>query len=377
MTLVRRLRPNLQHRILYSLFLANSHISNSDDLLAPFTRRRRCILHVFSNARCCRCHREVFPVSIFHRRRRRRRRPFLLSFAAHAALPHEPDQMHVAHVAPFRRRNRRSIDILRGPDHFVRCFRKPHRFFSSSVVVRVVMSASPSSRRRRGKVCVLLTHRLSVLARSFRGLPGKPALVVSVTTSRTQTAAAIVVVVVPVFRSRVDQDGRDGAPRVPVHAADVDLSVKKVPHAKSNRGERRKKGQKKRERAREETLSLSLSLCSLSQQKRALRAPTTTTTATTTTKGTTTTTRRRPPLSDFFCGGEKGVEEFSLSIFRRRFGRTLFRLGLSSPQKQNKKAFPPARAPTRELTHDERARFYAKESAIITRSFFVCFWSRE
>jgi len=78
------------------------------------------------------------------------------------------------------------------------------------------MSASPSSRRRRGKVCVL-THRLSVLARSFRGLPGKPALVVSVTTSsRTQTVAAIVVVV-PVFRSRVDQDGRDGAPRVPVH----------------------------------------------------------------------------------------------------------------------------------------------------------------
>jgi len=64
----------------------------------------------------------------------------------------------------------------------------------------------------------VLTHRLSVLARSFRGLPGKAArLVVSVTTSsRTQTAA-IVVVVVPVFRSRVDQDGRDGAPRVPVH----------------------------------------------------------------------------------------------------------------------------------------------------------------
>ena len=221
---MRRLRPNLQHRILYSLFLANSHISNSDDLLAPFTRRRRCILHVFSNARCCRRHREVFPVSIFHRRRRRRR-PLLLSFAAHSALPHEPDQMHVARVAPFRRRNRRSIDILRGSNHFVRRFRKPHRFFSSSVVVRrVVVSASP--RRRRGKV--MLTHRLlSVLARSFRGLPGKPALVSRVTTSRTQTAAPPVVV--PVLRSRVDQDGRDGAPRVPVHA-DVDLSVKKVPN---------------------------------------------------------------------------------------------------------------------------------------------------
>ena len=122
--------------------------------------------------------------------------------------------MHVAHVAPFRRRYRRSIDILRGSDNFVRHFREPNRFFSSPVheprpfTVVVV-------RRRRSGVAHRISHWVSIIVRSFRRLLSSLEVTASSCVRTRPRVGGCVFRRSPfVF---VDDDGWDRASRESVH----------------------------------------------------------------------------------------------------------------------------------------------------------------